>query len=95
MIQASHDPATPIPLAVYDVAARGWIEPREPMIGFAMLELSAGVGFIERLMIDHRFQRRGYGGALLDALVHMLPFHGTPTAPRRQHDGVSTALFRR
>ena len=42
------------------------------MIGFAMLEIVAGVGFIERVMIDHSAQGNGYGGALMDALIRRL-----------------------
>jgi len=34
------------PFAIYDEMARGWVEPKVPMVGFAMYEIAAGVGFI-------------------------------------------------
>jgi len=43
-----------VPLAIYDVMARGFEKPEVPMVAFTMYELSAGVGFIRRLMIDQR-----------------------------------------
>lgn len=46
------------PLAIYDVAARSHEEPPMPMLGFTMVELAAGVGFIARLMIDRAYQRK-------------------------------------
>ena len=38
-----------VPLAIYDVMARGFENPELPMVGFTMYELSAGVGFIRRV----------------------------------------------
>ncbi len=49
------------PLAIYDAAARGHDDPPVPMLGFAMVEIAAGVGFIMRLMIDRAHQGQGYG----------------------------------
>lgn len=60
------------PLAVYDVAARGYEDPPTPMVGFAMYELAAGVGFITRLMIDRAHQRRGYGRAAMTEVIRRL-----------------------
>ena len=54
-----------VPLAIYDVMARGFEKPELPMVGFTMYELSAGVGLIRRLMIDQRFQGKGYGRVYL------------------------------
>ena len=39
------------PLAIYDRGALGCEQPLVPMVGFTMYELSAGVGFILRLMM--------------------------------------------
>ena len=64
LAEASVNP-TLFPLAIYDVAALGYEQPTIPMIGFAMYEVSAGVGFIVRLLIDQRYQRRGYGKAAM------------------------------
>lgn len=61
--------------AVYDARARGWERPAEPVVGFAMYELAAGVGFVYRLMIDARFQGRGYGRAAMAEMVRRLALH--------------------
>jgi len=45
------------------------------MVGFTMYELSAGVGFIRRLMIDQRFQRKGYGRAAMLEVIRRLTLH--------------------
>lgn len=63
------------PLAIYDAAARGYEHPPVPMIGFAMYEVTAGIGFIQRLMIDRAYQGRGYGRAALVALIRRLRLH--------------------
>ena len=60
------------PLAVYDVAARGFEEPPTPIIGFVMIEMAAGVGFITRLMIDRAHQGRGYGRAAMMEVIRRL-----------------------
>src|SRR5262245_16397511 len=46
-----------------------------PMVGFTMYELSAGVGIIRRLMIDQRFQGRGYGRAAMLEVIRRLKLH--------------------
>jgi diamine N-acetyltransferase len=61
-----------VPLAIYDVAARGWERPEVPMVGFTMYELVAGVGFILRLMIDRNYQRKGYGRAAMVEVIRRL-----------------------
>jgi len=58
--------------AVFDGAERGMESPLSPPIGFALVEVVAGVGFIQRLMIDAGAQRQGYGRATLDELVRRL-----------------------
>lgn len=60
------------PLAVYDVAARGYEKPEIPMIGFTMYEIVAGVGFIMRLMIDQKYQGQGYGRATMIEVIRRL-----------------------
>ena len=61
------------PLAVYDAAARGFEEdPPAPMVGFTMIEMAAGVGFITRLMIDRAHQGRGYGRATMVEVIRRL-----------------------
>jgi diamine N-acetyltransferase len=64
-----------VPLAIYDVMARGFEKPDLPMVGFTMYELSAGVGFIRRLMIDQRFQGKGYGRAAMLEVMRRLKLH--------------------
>ena len=61
-----------VPLGIYDACHRGNGDPSGAMRGFLMYEVSAGVGFILRLMIDEGFQRRGYGGAAMSACIRRL-----------------------
>ena len=60
------------PLAVYDVAARGFEDPPTPIVGFTMFEVAAGVGFITRLMIDRAHQGKGYGRAAMAEVIRRL-----------------------
>jgi diamine N-acetyltransferase len=60
------------PLAVYDAAACGYEQPGVPMVGFTMYEIVAGAGFIMRLMIDCKYQRKGYGRATLIEVIRRL-----------------------
>ncbi len=64
-----------VPLAVYDAAACGYEKPDVPMIGFTMYEIVAGVGFIMRLMIDWKYQRRGYGRATMVEVIRRLKLY--------------------
>lgn len=86
-----------VPLAVYDGAARGYEQPPVPMVGFAMYELVAGVGFITRLMIDRRWQRRGYGRAAMLEVIRRLRLHPQvemiATSHRRENTAAA-ALYR-
>ena len=59
-------------LAVYDGAMLGLVEPTAPMLGFIMYERKAGVGFIQRLLIDQAFQGRGYGKAAMQEIMRRL-----------------------
>ncbi len=60
------------PLAIYDVAARGYDDPPVPMRGFAMYEIAAGVGYLMRLMIDRAHQGQGYGRAATIEIIRRL-----------------------
>ncbi len=60
------------PLAVYDAAVIGFEKPQLPMAGFTMYEITAGVGFILRLMIGRQFQRKGYGRAAMVEVIRRL-----------------------
>lgn len=64
------------PFAIYtgEVFKRE-IEPDDPMVGFVMYQVWDEVGFIMRLMIDHRFQRRGYGRAAMVETIRRLKLH--------------------
>jgi diamine N-acetyltransferase len=63
------------PLAIYDTKVVGYEKPHLPMIGFTMYEIVAGVGFILRLMIDHKYQQQGYGQATILELIRRLKLH--------------------
>jgi diamine N-acetyltransferase len=63
---------TLVPLAIYDRAACGYPKPNVPMVGFVMYEVTCGVGFILRLMIDLRYQHQGYGRATLVEVIRRL-----------------------
>lgn len=64
------------PWAIYggEVFARK-LTTDDPMVGFVMFQISDEVAFITRLMIDHRFQRRGYGRAAMLEVVRRLKLH--------------------
>ncbi len=55
------------PFAVYDGSD---VNPQ--MVGFMMYEISDSVGFITRIMIDERFQRRGFGKAAVQTVIRKL-----------------------
>lgn len=63
------------PLAIYDAKVAGWEQPQLAMVGFTMYEITAGVGFILRLMIDHKYQRQGYGRAAMLEVIRRLKLH--------------------
>lgn len=60
------------PLAIYNAAACGYEQPEVPMVGFTMYEITAGVGFIMRLMIDRQYQKQGYGKATAIEVIRRL-----------------------
>lgn len=63
------------PLAIYDGAVIGYEKPQLPMIGFIMYEIVAGVGFILRLMIDSKYQQKGYGKAAMLEIIRRLKLY--------------------
>jgi len=71
LVEAKVNP-TLTPLAIYDVAARGHDCPPVPMLGFAMYEIAAGVGYIMRLIIDRAHQGQGYGRAATIEIIRRL-----------------------
>lgn len=60
------------PFAVYDGAELGCEVPLTPMVGFVMYEVTAGTGFILRIMIDKAHQGRGYGRATVVEVIRRL-----------------------
>lgn len=85
------------PLAIYPAIAAGWVEPRDPMVGFAMYELAVGVGFIMRLMIDSRYQGMGYGRAAMVEVIRRLRLHPgveVIATSHRRENGAAARLYR-
>ena len=64
------------PYAIYDGAVfTRDLEPDDEMVGFVMYQVWDEVGFIMRLMVDQRFQRRGYGRAAMVEAIRRLKLH--------------------
>ena len=86
------------PFGIYDNANLGFETPVTPMVGFVMLQVSAGVGFLLRLMIDARFQRRGYARAAVKETIRRFQFmpdvHTIATSHLRSNR-VAQQLFER
>lgn len=62
-----------VPLAIYDGSARGVESPAEDLlVGFTMYGVLEGFGYIIRLMIDSRHQRKGYGRAAMVEVIRRL-----------------------
>jgi hypothetical protein len=59
----SCEPRGPPPARHLRRAGRGWERPAEPVVGVAINELAAGVGFVDRPLIDARFQGCGHDRA--------------------------------
>jgi diamine N-acetyltransferase len=88
---------TLVPLAIYEPVARGYPKPTVPMMGFTMYELTCGVGFVLRLMIDRRYQRQGYGRAAMVEVIRRLKL--TPevemiATSHRRSNAVAAHLYR-
>ncbi len=64
------------PYAIYDGKLfKREIGPDDPMVGFVMYQVWDEIGFIMRLMVDQRFQRRGYGRAAMVEVIRRLKLH--------------------
>ncbi len=63
------------PFAIYDGTMIGYEQPMLPMIGFTMYEITAGVGFVQRLMIDRQYQHQGYGKAAMIEVIRRLKLY--------------------
>jgi diamine N-acetyltransferase len=66
------------------------------MVGFVMYEIDCGVGYILRLMIDRKHQRRGYGRAALVEVIRRLrlePEVEMVGASHRHDNAPVTVLF--
>ena len=63
------------PLAIYNAAVMGYEQPQLPMVGFTMYEVVAGIGFIMRLMVDRKYQRKGYGRAAMQEVIRRLKLY--------------------
>ena len=63
---------TLFPFAIYDASVIGHEKPLSPMVGFTMYEITAGVGFITRLMVDQNYQQKGYGRAAMLEVIRRL-----------------------
>jgi diamine N-acetyltransferase len=95
LTQAKTNPGL-VPLAVYDQTARGYPQPRVPMVGFVMYEIDCGVGLILRLMIDAAHQRKGYGRATLVEVIRRLRLEAEVemiVTSHRHDNAVAAALF--
>jgi len=93
LAQVAADPALRA-FAVFDASQRGLERPTEAPVGFAVIEVRGGVGFILRVMVDQAQQGRGYGRALLRELVRRLRLdpdvERVTTSHRRQNGAMET-----
>ncbi len=85
------------PFALYDATTIGYEKPLSPMIGFTMYEITAGVGFIQRLMIDQRYQHQGYGKAAMIEVIRRLKLYPQVqliATSHRQENIAASQLYR-
>ena len=61
------------PFGIYDASAHYKKNPA--MVGFTIYEIAEAVGFILRLMIDEKYQRKGYGRAAMIEVIRRLKLH--------------------
>ena len=80
------------PFGIYDSAAHYQANP--PMVGFTMYELIDAVGFILRLMIDEKFQRKGYGRASMIEVIRRLKLHPEVERIATSHERENEAAAR-
>ena len=82
------------PYAVYEASDSPKADPR--MVGFTMYEVSEGIGFITRIMIDEKHQRKGYGKATVDEVIRKLradPEVKTIATSHLKHNDSAAQLF--
>ena len=91
LAEASVNP-TYHPFGIYDAEAHYQANPS--MVGFTMYELSDAVGFIVRLMIDEKFQRRGYGRAAMIEVIRRLKLHPEVERIATSHERKNEAAAR-
>ena len=72
------------PFGIYDADAHYRANPS--MVGFVMYGISNARGFILRLMIDEKFQRRGYGRAAMIEVIRRLKLHPEVERIATSHD---------
>lgn len=77
---------------IYDAEAHYRAKPS--MVGFVMYELIDAVGFVLRLMIDEKFQRRGYGRAAMVEVIRRLKLHPEVERIATSHDKKNEAAAR-
>ena len=85
------------PFAIYDAIMIGYEKPLLPMIGFTMYEITAGVGFIQRLMIDQQYQHQGYGKAAMLEVIRRLKLYPEVqliATSHRQENTIASQLYR-
>ena len=80
------------PFGIYDADAHYRSSPA--MVGFIMYDLSNAVGFILRLMVDEKFQRRGYGRAAMIEVIRRLKLHSEVERIATSHDRKNEAAAR-
>jgi diamine N-acetyltransferase len=85
------------PLAIYDAAVAGYEKPQLPMVGFIMYEITDGVGFIMRLMVDRQYQQQGYGRAAMFEVIRRLKLYPEVeliATSHRRGNKVASKLYR-
>ena len=80
------------PFGIYDADAHYRANP--PMVGFVMYGISNARGFILRLMIDEKFQKRGYGRAAMVEVIRKLKLHPEVERIATSHDRKNEAAAR-
>lgn len=91
LAQASVNP-TYYPFGIYDAEAHYQANPS--MVGFIMYELRDAVGFIVRLMIDEKLQKRGYGRAAMIEVIRRLKLHPEVERIATSHERKNEAAAR-
>ena len=82
------------PYAIYDTSDAQAGESQ--MVGFTMYEIGNGIGFITRIMIDEKYQRKAYGKAAIAEVIHMLrsdPEVRTISTSHLKHNGSAAHFF--